>query len=82
MPLVRDEIRENPAFILLKEEAILEEISEKIRLFYVALTRVKEKAIFVGCFEDKKKAKNLFRSFNDFVNYSYDELEIFTKNID
>ena len=31
----------------------LEDIGEKIRLFYVALTRAKEKMIIVNCFDDK-----------------------------
>ena len=33
--------------ILIKEDYIKEEISEKIRLFYVALTRAKEKMILL-----------------------------------
>ena len=34
----------------------LEDIGEKIRLFYVALTRAKEKMIIVNCFDDKIEA--------------------------
>ena len=54
--------------ILLKNDYIKEEISEKIRLLYVALTRAKEKMIFVGDFSlDKLKNKIDYRSFSDVI---------------
>lgn len=67
---------------LLKEKYYQEEISEKIRLFYVALTRAKEKLIMVSPFSEKgivdiKDA----RSFLDFLSYSNTELAPFTKEI-
>lgn len=46
-PYYEEGIRETIIKILVKEKYIKEEISEKIRLFYVALTRAKEKIIFV-----------------------------------
>ncbi len=62
---------------LIKNNYYLEEISEKIRLFYVALTRAKEKMIMVipsfkkEC-EAKKEVDFLigikYRSFYDFIN--------------
>lgn len=39
---------------LLRQKFYLEEISEKIRLFYVALTRCKEKMILVGNFSEEE----------------------------
>ena len=58
---------------LFKRERKLEDISEKIRLFYVALTRAREKMIIVTSFPDKetnniKKCKSVL----DFLNYSKD----------
>lgn len=55
---------------LLKNDYIKDEISEKIRLFYVALTRTKEKIIFILPSNDKHfdiKRKIKFKSFADFV---------------
>lgn len=55
---------------LLKNDYIKEEISEKIRLFYVALTRAKEKMVFVLPSTDKKhdiNRKMKFKSFADFI---------------
>ena len=51
---------------LLREKYIKEEISEKIRLFYVALTRSKEKMIIVSpLLKENKKSKLTYRSFYD-----------------
>ena len=56
--------------ILYKEKYIEEEISEKIRLFYVALTRAKEKFIIVSPILTESKSKENFRSLFDMFNYS------------
>ncbi|MCM1053433.1 MAG: UvrD-helicase domain-containing protein [Ruminococcus sp.] len=61
---------------LIKNKYYLEEISEKIRLFYVALTRAKEKIIMIiPEFKQEKEIVNLskieglnFRSFYDFMS--------------
>ena len=68
---------------LVRNDYLIEEVSEKIRLFYVALTRPKEKFIMVTSLPEKsihsvKKA----RSFLDFINYSKDLLITYVKNID
>lgn len=42
---------------LLKNKYLKEEIAEKIRLFYVAMTRCKEKMIFVTSFREKETNK-------------------------
>lgn len=47
VPIFRDGIKENIIKLLIKEKIKKEDISEKIRLFYVALTRAKEKMIFL-----------------------------------
>ena len=73
---------------LVKEDYFKEEISEKIRLFYVALTRAKEKMILVL---PKKEisytkvddyVKEKYRSFADMINSIKDKLELYTKTID
>ena len=53
-PYFKDGIGETIYKTMLKNDYILDEISEKIRLFYVALTRCKEKMIFVCDIEDKE----------------------------
>ena len=76
---------------LAKETYIKEEISEKIRLLYVALTRAREKMIFVGPLNDDiyndEKLVSLnerlrFRSFLDIINVIKDEFEGKVKNIE
>jgi len=75
---------------LLKDKYLKEEISEKIRLFYVALTRAKEKMIiisplleneknidFMVSFEDRLK----YTSFLDIINSIKSKLNIYIKNI-
>jgi len=64
---------------LLRNRYILEEISEKIRLFYVALTRAKEKMILLMPSSDKersgssagvvsKNVRSKYRSLSDIMN--------------
>lgn len=63
---------------LLKERFLEEEIAEKIRLFYVALTRAKEKMIFVTSLEElpslekengviRNQVRLSYRSFQDML---------------
>ena len=63
--------------ILLKERVKQEEISEKIRLFYVATTRAKEKMIFVlPSFQEDREVRSMvprsirgkYHSFYDIMN--------------
>ncbi len=73
---------------LFKNEYLKAEIGEKIRLYYVALTRAKEKLIFVSplvketndSLDDFIKAN--FRSFYDFNNALYQVLAKYTIEID
>lgn len=67
---------------LYSKEVRDEDISEKVRLFYVALTRAREKMIFIT--PDKKKkeilAKNI-KSFKDMMDYA-NNLSCFEHPID
>ena len=72
---------------LVKKDYLIEEISEKIRLFYVALTRCKEKMIVLTNFNEDDislddNIKNTYRSFNDILNSVKDKLYNYTTNID
>lgn len=74
---------------ILKNNYLKDEISEKIRLFYVALTRAKEKMIIVslisevenndGVVADYKRLK--YNSFLDIINSIDNKISLFTKNI-
>ena len=68
---------------LLKEDYIKEEISEKIRLFYVALTRAKEKMILVVDLSGNKKVSDRlkYRSFKDIILSIKEEFEDYITNI-
>ncbi len=63
--------------LMFKEDFLKEEISEKIRLFYVALTRCKEKMILVCNLKDEDNAftsivpqdiRSNYKSFSDIIN--------------
>ena len=68
---------------LVKNNYIQEEISEKIRLFYVALTRAKEKIIMVTSFDKDKKIDNMenARSFLDMLFFIKQDLENYIRKI-
>ncbi len=56
---------------LLKNSYIKDEISEKLRLFYVALTRAKEKMIFVMNFKNDKDYVYVNEVVEDFERINY-----------
>ncbi|MBQ7136695.1 MAG: UvrD-helicase domain-containing protein [Bacilli bacterium] len=75
---------------LLKNDYIKEEISEKIRLFYVALTRAKEKMILIASLEENNNYientvdNNLregYRSFLDILKSIYPVIKDYIKTI-
>lgn len=67
---------------LLKKDYILEEISEKIRLFYVAVTRAKEKMIILNPEEKANKtSRKNWRSFKNIIDYLNDDLQEYQTNI-
>lgn len=77
---------------IIKDNYIKEDISERIRLFYVALTRAKEKMIIVTNLEDDENTKSLlnkvdinlrkkYKSFNDILKSIYPNISKYIKNI-
>ena len=85
--------KENQTIIkdLLKNEYIKEEISEKLRLFYVALTRAREKMIIVTSIKPKDiQTRNViedsirlsYRSFKDIIDSASTLLEDYIINVD
>ena len=87
------EEKENQTIIkdLLKNEYIQEEISEKLRLFYVALTRAREKMIIVTSIKPKDiQTKNViedsirlnYKSFKDIIDSASTLLEDYIINVD
>lgn len=91
LPVFHDGIDHTIILPLLKEKYLREEISEKIRLFYVSLTRAKEKMIFVLPNVDvTSKIENIvpdsirlkYNSFLDILNSVQEKLNPFTKLID
>lgn len=75
-PYFEEGIRETIFKLLLKKNYLEEEISEKVRLLYVALTRTKEKMIFVIPSEDlstensnivNNLVRKKYRSFSDII---------------
>jgi len=75
---------------LLKDKYIKDEISEKIRLFYVALTRAKEKMIMVLPLNDEDNVfdgivsyseRCKYTSFLDIVNSIKSKVGIYIKNL-
>ena len=91
-PYKDEEIKETIYKELLKDKYMKEEIAEKIRLFYVAMTRCKEKMILVTSLTDKEKEKinNIvedsirlkYRSFLDILNSIKENIKEYIIDID
>ena len=91
-PYFKDGYGETIYKSLMKEKYYLDEISEKIRLFYVALTRCKEKMILIAdlqeeesILEDGKVEDNRRLAYNSFLQFLisiYDHLDDYCKQID
>ena len=76
LPIFNEGIKETILHKIFKEEYLLEEISEKIRLFYVALTRAREKMIFLTPkkeFNEEKEnivsivTRKKYKTFSDII---------------
>ena len=70
---------------LVKKKYISEEISEKIRLFYVGLTRCKEKMIVIASMSESESDsinKDKYRSFLDILNSVSREVEDYIIPVD
>ncbi len=92
-PYVKKSIHSTIIKTMLKNKYLLEEISERLRLFYVALTRAREKMILVGEFSKDELAykvngvidnetRSRYRRFSDILNSIYDYLKPYLKDID
>ncbi len=87
LPVFTDSINNTFVSELVRDNYVKEEISEKIRLFYVGLTRAREKMIIVTHldyneepFNDLVKLK--YMSFRDILNSIYSVIEPCIKNVD
>ena len=84
-PIFDNGIRKTIIKELLKKSYLKEEISEKIRLFYVALTRAKEKMIIVTDLDNEKECiedKFSYRSFLDILNSIKESLVNYIVDVD
>ena len=92
VPYFKEGIGETFYKELLKEDYIKEEISEKIRLFYVALTRAKEKMIMILPKCDKEVnsytslvpvgVRNNYRNFKDIIESIESRLKEYYVSLD
>lgn len=92
IPYKEEKIKETIYKYLLKDKYMKDEIAEKIRLFYVAMTRCKEKMILVTSITDKEKNKvnNLvednirlkYKSFLDILNSIKENIKDYIIDID
>ena len=84
-PYIKEGVKSTFYKTLFKDNYPIEEISEKIRLFYVALTRCREKMIVVSSFEDKTmndlSDRNNYKSFLDMLNSVYNVIKEYITNI-
>jgi len=71
LPVCKNGIKSTIYKKMYKEKYIFEEISEKIRLFYVALTRAKEKMIFIGDIKDILCTVNSKRVVDNYTRTHY-----------
>ena len=94
LPIFEEGIKDTFYKRLVKENTILEDVSERIRVFYVALTRAKEKIIFVTNLNETEvvslpKENNVvnslerlrYKSFQDILLSLKEELKPFTRSV-
>ena len=91
VPYINDGIKDTILKDILVKNDTRDNISERIRLFYVALTRVKEKIIIVVPFNDKKESYNTlvpksvrlrYSRISDMLDSIKEVLETYIKDID
>ncbi len=85
-PYYQNGIGKNIYYDLIKRDYIIDEVSECIRKFYVALTRAKEQMIMVLPYPKKERIFNVknrvnYRSFADFIYALKDELNEYNVDI-
>lgn len=92
LPVYEEGIKPTFVSFLNKENYIKEEISEKLRLFYVALTRAKEKMIIVTELKNNEEiwfnndvidylTRISYKNFNDILFSIYPQIKKYIKNI-
>lgn len=83
-PFLNEGIRTTFYKDILKNQYLKEEISEKIRLFYVAVTRAKEKIIMVAPFNilENTESNDNYTSFLEILNSIKKYISLYIKNID
>ncbi len=82
IPYYLDNIEETIYKELVRDKYLRDEISEKIRLLYVALTRAREKIILVKPYSDSVNVnKSDYRSFDDIFNSIFSAIDSYYKNI-
>lgn len=91
VPFIDNGIRQTIYKDLLKKDYLIDEISERIRLFYVALTRAKEKMIIIAPLSSEDTnvddvvacdIRKRYTSFLDILNSIKNKILPFVKNID
>lgn len=90
IPFNDDGVDKTFIYKLYNQESLKENISEKIRLFYVAITRAKEKFIMISEFNDNIVNNNSIEeydllkcnSYKDIITLLKDDLTKYTKVID
>jgi len=68
VPYYKDGINETILKDLYKDKVLTEDISERIRLLYVAMTRTKEKMILLNTYKEVNKMKKHSNNFSEFIN--------------
>lgn len=86
LPIFTDSINDTFVKELVRNNYIKEEISEKIRLFYVGLTRAREKMIIVTSLKDTDEPFNdlvklKYMSFKDILNSIYTVIKPTIKDV-
>ena len=69
LPYMSDELKDTIVKDLYVDNYFLEEVSEKIRLFYVALTRCREKMIIVTSLSNDKEKYSRLVPYEDRIKY-------------
>ncbi len=81
VPVVRNGIQSTMYKDLMKYKYRKEEMAEKIRLFYVALTRVREQIILVLPKVTTKPHVKHYQSFMDMIKSVYEKLENYVEDV-
>ena len=69
LPYMQDELKDTIVKDLYVDNYFLEEVSEKIRLFYVALTRCREKMIIVTSLDENAEKYSRLVPYNERIKY-------------